>query len=261
MLMSSQLFDEETVKALQGIFQSFKKPVKDYLVVDTLDDPRDEEEDEHHHHTHYHLHVAGEGCHTCGEAKMLAMELAKISNGQLSFDIVERGKAGALRPRYVPAFIYGSSGLNIRYYGLPSGEEFAPFIYVHQYISLSEVKLSSKVKEVVESIETPLHVKVFVTPECPYCPIVVDYFNQMALLNKNIMMETIEAIELPIEADAYGIQAVPYVTINRIEDYDNYGAEPVEVIPGYVPPDHAVKVLVKAERKIKRGGGSGKTST
>jgi glutaredoxin len=261
MLMSSQLFDEETVKALQGIFQSFKKPVKDYLVVDTLDDPRDEEEGEHHHHTHYHLHVAGEGCHTCGEAKMLAMELAKISNGQLSFDIVERGKAGALRPRYVPAFIYGSSGLNIRYYGLPSGEEFAPFIYVHQYISLSEVKLSSKVKEVVESIETPLHVKVFVTPECPYCPIVVDYFNQMALLNKNIMMETIEAIELPIEADAYGIQAVPYVTINRIEDYDNYGAEPVEVIPGYVPPDHAVKVLVKAERKIKRGGGSGKTST
>jgi alkyl hydroperoxide reductase subunit AhpF len=261
MLMSSQLFDEETVKALQGIFQSFKKPVKDYLVVDTLDDPRDEEEDEHHHHTHYHLHVAGEGCHTCSEAKMLAMELAKISNGQLSFDIVERGKAGALRPRYVPAFIYGSSGLNIRYYGLPSGEEFAPFIYVHQYISLSEVKLSSKVKEVIESIETPLHVKVFVTPECPYCPIVVDYFNQMALLNKNIMMETIEAIELPIEADAYGIQAVPYVTINRIEDYDNYGAEPVEVIPGYVPPDHAVKVLVKAERKIKRGGGSGKTST
>ncbi|AFK51291.1 glutaredoxin-like protein [Thermogladius calderae 1633] len=265
--MSSHLFDEETEQALKEIFKTFSRPVKDYLVVLSLKEAMEhthehEHEHEHHHH-HHHAHFSlkpavVEECPTCGEAWMLATELSKISNGALSFEIVEKQNAKELRPRYLPAFIYGTNGLNIRYYGLPSGQEFAPFIYVHQYIATGEVKLSAKVKEVVESIDTPLHVKIFVTPECPYCPIVVDYFNQIALLNKQIWVETIEALELPYEADMYGVQAVPYVTINKMEDYDEYGAEPVEVIPGYVPPEQASKVLARAERKLKRGDTSGK---
>ncbi|WP_440059308.1 thioredoxin family protein [Thermogladius sp. 4427co] len=266
MSVQSQLFDEETVNALKEIFRSFKKNVNDYLVIDSFENlGKHEHEHEHEHeHHHHHIHFSltmkpPEECPTCNEAVMLAQELSKVSEGVLNFNIVEKKQASPLKPRFLPAFIYDTKKYNIRYYGLPSGQEFAPFIYVHQYIANDEVKLSSKVKDMVGSIDVPLHVKIFVTPECPYCPIVVDYFNQMALVNDMVWVETIEAIELPFEADLYGVQAVPYVTINKIDDYNNYGAEPVEIIPGYVPPENAAKILLKAMRKIKKGDTSGKT--
>lgn len=230
----NSIFDEETIGELKKIFESLKKNMRDYLIIDNISKPG----------------MSGR-CATCPEAKLLAEELTRISSGKIFFEILDVDQGKVFKPRYLPAFIYDTKKRNIRYYGLPSGQEFAPFIYIHEYIS-EGVKLPRRIVEEVESIETPMHIKVFVTPECPYCPLVVDFVNQIGMVNQNIIVDVIEAFENPYEADKYLVQYVPYVAITRIEDYDVYGAKPVEVIPGYAPSEDMLLVIKRASRKISK---------
>ncbi|MGC8982170.1 MAG: thioredoxin family protein [Desulfurococcaceae archaeon] len=230
----SSLFDEETVQELRRIFERLKKSQVDVLVLDSATNPG-----------------AVGHCHTCPEAKQLAEELEKISRSKLRFKVLDKSEAAPYKPRYLPAFIYDTKNRNVRYYGLPSGQEFAPFIFMHEYIS-EGVKLPKSIVEEVEAIEVPMHVKIFVTPECPYCPLVVDFFNQVGLVNENIFVETIEAFENPLEADLYQVYYTPYVAITRIEDYDKYGAKPIATIPGYAPHEELLEVVKLAEKKLKK---------
>lgn len=230
----SSLFDEETVSELKKIFESLRRSIKDILVLDNASSPG-----------------ASGRCSTCPEAKQLALELTRISGGRLLIDVLDVNQGRVYKPRYLPAFIYDTKRRNVRYYGLPSGQEFAPFIYIHEYIS-EGVKLPKNVVEEIEAIDTPMHIKIFVTPECPYCPIVVDFFNQVGLVNENFIVETIEAFENPYEADKYFVQYVPFVAINRLEDYDTYGAKPVEIVPGYAPNEELIDALKRAVRKLQR---------
>jgi len=230
----SSLFDEETISELKRIFTSLRRSLRDVLIVDSAESPG-----------------SSGKCGTCPEARQLVEELSKISGGKLSFEVLDPVSAKHLKPRYLPAFIYDTAKRNVRYYGLPSGQEFAPFIYVHEYIS-EGIRLQRHIVEEIEAVETPMHVKIFVTPECPYCPIIVDFMNQVGIANSNILVETIEAFEHPYEADKYHVLYVPYVAITRIEDYDIYGARPVEVVPGYVPPEELVEVLKRAEKRLKK---------
>ncbi len=228
-----RLFDEETENTLREIFEKLPRELADYLIVSN--NPSE--------------------CGTCGEAVHLAKELMRITNSKLKFNILEQNNdiREKLAVRYVPAFIYDTRKKNIRYYGLPSGQEFAPFIYVHQYIATGQLNLSKEARETVEAIENPLHIKIFVTPECPYCPLVVDAVNQMALVNDDLLVETIEAIELPKEADIYHVMYVPFIVINDPREWREYGAKPVEVINGYLPPEDMAKVIYNASKKLSRG--------
>jgi len=230
------MFDEDTESALREIFETLPRSIEDYLVVSTKPGK----------------------CSTCGEALALARELSRIARNKLKFTIIDEESEGIrekLMVRYVPAFIYGSSMRNIRYYGLPSGQEFTPFIYVHQYIATGKLNLSKEAIENVEAVDTPLHVKIFVTPECPYCPLVVDAFNQMALVNNLLLVETIEAFEHPVEADMYGVMYVPFIAITDPSDWRKYGARPIEVIPGYAPAEDISRILLRAAKKAKRRTG------
>jgi len=221
------LFDEETRRALRKVFSDFKRSLVDYLIL------------------------SDSGCPTCSDAKRLAEEIAQVSGSIVSFKFLDRAHvAEKLAVRYVPAFIYDTRKRNIRYYGLPSGQEFTPFIYVHRYIANNEINLPRGIVELVESIETPIHVKVFVTPECPYCPIIVDAVNQMGIVNDDIIVETIEALELPLEADMYHVMYVPSVIVTDPARWMEYGAKPLGAVNGYAPIEDVAKVIYEASRKL-----------
>ncbi len=215
-----KIFDKETITALKQIFSKFPSKVTDYLIIAP----------------------ANVKCETCKDAIELAKALMKVSEGKLEIKIIEKGsdEAEKFKPRYAPAWIFGAPAHNIRYYGLPLSQEFPPFIYVHQYIVTGELKIPKQVIEEIKDIDIPLHVKVFVTPECPYCPLIVDILNQAGLVNSNILVETIETMEFPWEADKYGVFYVPAIIISDVERID-----------GYVPPDILIKFLKRAVYKLK----------
>ncbi len=221
------MFDEETAAALKQILGGMPRKVTDYLVVAD--------------HVYKTCLGVEAHCHSCDEAVALAKELERLSGGKLEFKIIKIDDplAKKLGICYAPAFVYGSPGLNVRYYGLPAGEEFPPFVYVHTYIASGKLKLPERIIDAVKMIKTDLHAKIFVTPQCPYCPLTVDTLNQMGLVNPRIRVETIEAVELPWEADKYNVQYVPVVVISDVERID-----------GYVPPEITVKFLRNAEARL-----------
>ncbi|MEM0355335.1 MAG: thioredoxin family protein [Desulfurococcaceae archaeon] len=227
--MNDELFDKETENSLRELLSNLKRKVVNYLVT-------------------------GENCLSCNEAIALARGMNRVSNGMVKFEILDANRdiIEKLMVRYIPGFIYDTKKRNIRFYGIPSGQEFAPFVYIQKYIGNDELTLPKNIIERVESIEKPLHVKIMVTPECPYCPLVVDTLNQIGLVNNQLLIETIEAVEFPDEANIYNITYVPSIIVTRIEDWKILGGRPLEILHGYADAEIIVKVLEKAYLKLKR---------
>ncbi|MEM1760293.1 MAG: thioredoxin family protein [Desulfurococcaceae archaeon] len=227
--MNDELFDKETENSLRELLSNLKRKVVNYLVT-------------------------GENCLSCNEAIALARGMNRVSNGMVKFEILDANRdiIEKLMVRYIPGFIYDTKKRNIRFYGIPSGQEFAPFVYIQKYIGNDELTLPKNIIERVESIEKPLHVKIMVTPECPYCPLVVDTLNQIGLINNQLLIETIEAVEFPDEANIYNITYVPSIIVTRIEDWKILGGRPLEILHGYADAEIIVKVLEKAYLKLKR---------
>ena len=86
-----------------------------------------------------------------------------------------------------------------------------------------EIDLDPEVVEEVKKIDKPLHLQVFVTPTCPYCPRAVLTAFKFAMLNENITADMIEATEFQELSMHYQVQGVPKTIINDdwIEEEDD----------------------------------------
>lgn len=76
------------------------------------------------------------------------------------------------------------------------------------------------VKEQVRAVGGPVHIQVFVTPTCPYCPKAVRIAHQMSIENPNIRSDMVEAAEFPYLANRYAVMTVPKVVINETVSFE-----------------------------------------
>lgn len=60
----------------------------------------------------------------------------------------------------------------------------------------------------------PIHIQVFVTPTCPYCPSAVRMAHKMALYSDKITADMVSALEFPYLADKYEVYGVPKTVVN-----------------------------------------------
>lgn len=107
----------------------------------------------------------------------------------------------------------------IRYTGMPAGEEVRGFIETILRISNGNSGLSEKVANMLGKISGRVHMEVIVTPTCPYCPYAAFLTNMFAfeayrMNNRNIISDVVEAYENPDIADKYGVTSVPAIVIN-----------------------------------------------
>jgi glutaredoxin-like protein len=110
------------------------------------------------------------------------------------------------------------SSANVRFVGLPGGYEFSTLIADIVDVSKDRTDLSAGALGVVEAIDAPVHIQVFVTPSCPYCPRAVRLAHHLAMANPLIVAEAIEANEFQDLSERYGVRTVPKTVINdRIE--------------------------------------------
>ena len=107
-----------------------------------------------------------------------------------------------------PIFIFKNKP-GIIYYGLPAGEEFTPFIEDIISISKNEIDISMKAAKTISKIDIPIDVYIFVTPTCPYCPLMTTASHRFAFLNDKIRGIMIEATEFPEMSDHFMVGAVP----------------------------------------------------
>jgi len=107
----------------------------------------------------------------------------------------------------------------IRYIGMPAGEELRGFIETILRLSSGESGLSPKTSDELGRIRGSVHIEVIVTPTCPYCPYAAFLANMFAFEaykygNRNVVSDIIEAYENPDIADKYGVMSVPAIAIN-----------------------------------------------
>jgi thiol-disulfide isomerase/thioredoxin len=134
-------------------------------------------------------------------------------------------------------------GTNVRFLGLPGGYEFSTLVADVVDISKGRTDFSPETRAAVRAIDTPVHVQVFVTPSCPYCPPVARMAHQLAMENPLIVADVIEANELPELSDRYRVRSVPKTIINdRIE------------FVGSLPEAKVLEAVQQAVKVVKQHG-------
>lgn len=162
-------------------------------------------------------------CQYCRETRQIAEELAELS-GKINLAVYDFVKDADQAEAYgidkIPAISMLRGDENpidygIRYYGIPSGYEFSSLVHDVVMVSSGESGLSAQAKAMVADLQAPLHLQVFVTPTCPYCPQAVRLAHQLALESDLIQADMVEAIEFPHLSTRYQVQGVPRTVINE----------------------------------------------
>ena len=161
-------------------------------------------------------------CLFCTETVGVAGELAEISpKVKLEvYDFVkDHHRAKELRIDRIPAMaVIGAKDYGIRFYGIPSGYEFSSLVGAIVDVSKGESGLSPKNKEALRHLDQAVHIQVFVTPTCPYCPPAVRVAHRLAIESDMIWADMIEANEFVPLAQKHAVMSVPKTVINERSD-------------------------------------------
>lgn len=169
-------------------------------------------------------------CAYCKETRQIAEEVAELSDQvtlQVHDFIEDQALAEEMGIDKIPALaIHGENDrdFGIRFYGIPSGYEFTSLLEAILAVGTGENELDASTLEFLESIESPLHIQVFVTPTCPYCPQAVVLAQRLALASDNVQADMVEVTEFPHLGQRYQVMGVPRTVIN--EDTYLEGAAP-----------------------------------
>lgn len=172
--------------------------------------------------------VPGRECPTCKETGELMEEVSSLSD-KLDLEVhdvyTEPELASERGIERIPAIIIeGDARGSVRYFGIPAGSEFPAFVQDLIDVSKGTTSLSDASKESLAALSKDVHVQVFVTPTCPYCPQVARVAHQMGVESEKVRADVIEVSEFPEMARRYGVSGVPKTVIN--DQVELLGAQP-----------------------------------
>ncbi len=164
-----------------------------------------------------------EDCQYCDDTLQLLKEVTALSDklSLATYDLQSDAETAAQygvdkAPGIVIAADEGDRVVDygIRYAGIPSGHEFSSLITDLMLVSRRDSGLSEETRKFLAGLEEPVHMMVFVTPTCPYCPRAVVLAHQMAMESSLVQAEMVESMEFPELSRRFGVSGVPQTTIN-----------------------------------------------
>lgn len=176
-------------------------------------------------------------CELCHQNVELVRDMSRIDR-KIGHEVFDFEKDSDQRERYgidkIPAIaiVDGKKDYGIRFYGLPSGYEFVSLIETIRTVSTAEHGLSAETQERMKTVDKAVHIQVFVTPTCPYCPQAVILAHRLAYYHDRVRSDMVEVMEFPHLANKYGVMGVPRSVIN--EDLYIEGAVPEKVLVGKI---------------------------
>jgi len=127
-----------------------------------------------------------------------------------------------------PTLVLAPDTFKIRWLGAPLGHEVQTFMEALRIIGYQEPGLSKEAMKVLAKLDSPRAVKIFVSPTCPYCPLVAANGIRAAVARPDLVsLEIIDILANPDLADQYAAQSVPQAFAN--EKQIGLGAQPEEL--------------------------------
>lgn len=164
-------------------------------------------------------------CDYCKETREIVEEIAELSD-QISVEVYDFQDDAEVARKYnvdkIPAIVLlGADGKDygVRYYGIPSGYEFSSLLHDIKAVAAGPeaVELSDETRAFLDSLKEDVHLQVFVTPTCPYCPRAVVLAHAMAIASDRVRADMVEATEFPHLSMKYNVMGVPRTVINDRE--------------------------------------------
>jgi len=158
-------------------------------------------------------------CDFCEQTEQIAEEVAGLSD-LISVEVYNFVNDKSVADQYgvdkIPALVVaGEKDYGIRFFGIPAGYEFTSLVEDIMMVSSGDSGLSAETKAAVAGITAPVHIQVFVTPTCPYCPGAVLLAHKLAMESDHIVGDMVEATEFPHLAQKYNVMGVPRSVINE----------------------------------------------
>jgi glutaredoxin-like protein len=175
-------------------------------------------------------------CQMCAETRQICEEVAELNDHitvEVKDFVADEALAQELNIDKIPAIaVLGADDrdYNIRFYGIPSGYEFMSLLEAIRLVSQGEHHLSAETLKYLDALQGELHLQVFVTPTCPYCPRAVILAHQLAFASEKVRGDMIEANEFPHLSMRYNVMGVPRTVIN--EETFIEGAAPEAMLLG-----------------------------
>ena len=125
-----------------------------------------------------------------------------------------------------PTLLIDPEKYQIRWLGAPVGEEARTFVQALIMLGTGKTNLGDQARKILEQIDGPRHIKLFVSPSCPYCPQQAVNALIAAIERPDLIsLEIIDILANPELADKYSAQSVPQTYAN--EKLMAQGAQPI----------------------------------
>ncbi len=179
-------------------------------------------------------------CESCKLSHELLQELVGLSD-KLELKVYDFQKDPESAKKFeidkIPAIVLeGQKVYGIRFFGIPSGYEFAALLEDLVDVSKGITELSLGTISQLNTLIKRIHIQVFTTPTCPYCPIVVRMAHKLALMNERIKADMVASTEFPHLANKYSVLGVPKTIVN----------DGLVAIDGALPEQQFVQQVMRA---------------
>jgi len=106
-------------------------------------------------------------------------------------------------------------GTGLRYHAVPSGTEIAPFLESLNMLANKSEQIPAHVQEYLDKIEMPAMLRMYVSAQCPFCPVALRQLTPLVSANDFIRLSVIDAFLFPETAQADNIQSVPTLLLDE----------------------------------------------
>lgn len=127
-----------------------------------------------------------------------------------------------------PSILFDPERYSIRYLGVPYGEEGRTLLAAILLVGMRASGLNEQTRNVLQKMDTPREIKLFVSATCPYCP--DQAINAIKTVIENPRLFSLEMIDIQSNADLadrYSAYSVPQTFANDV--LIAQGAQPEEL--------------------------------
>ena len=168
--------------------------------------------------------IPGRECRSCPQTQQLMEELSALSP-KVNLETIDFYQDPQLAKDQgvarIPAILLGTNGPSrVKFYGIPLGYELATIVEDIKTISRGVSPLSMETRKKLRRMNKPVHIQVFVTPTCTFCPGQARLAHAFALDCPLITADVIQVQEFPALAKTYSVRSVPLTVINEYTKFN-----------------------------------------